>query len=51
MTREEALSIVGNRPSWELKAMKKALRIHQWLNTPEENRRLFAVSVLLRGVK
>jgi hypothetical protein len=31
---------VTRRPIWELKNMVKALSIHSWLNTPEQNRRL-----------
>ena len=49
MTLEHALQIVGRRPRWELLAMRKALAMHAWLNTPEENQRLAAVKVLLRG--
>lgn len=48
MTRDQALSIVGNRARWELLAIRKALSMHQWLNTPEEKQRLAAVRVLLR---
>ena len=29
-----------NRPDWELRNMVKALSMHKWLNTPEEDRRL-----------
>jgi hypothetical protein len=29
--------------------MRRALSMHAWLNTPEENLRLQAVKVLLRG--
>ena len=28
------------RPTWELKNMVKALSLHSWLNTPEEDERL-----------
>lgn len=28
------------RPTWELRAMIKALSLHPWLNTPEETQRL-----------
>ena len=48
MSRDQALSIVGNRARWELMAMRKALSMLQWLNTREENQRLIAVRVLLR---
>ena len=49
MTLDQALQIVGRRPKWELQAMRKALAMHAWLNTPAENLRLQAVKVLLRG--
>lgn len=48
MTKEQALNIVGNRARWELQAIKKALSMHSWLNSPEENARLAAVKVLLK---
>jgi len=48
MSRDQALSIVGNRARWELIAIKKALSMLSWLNSPEENQRLAAVRVLLR---
>ena len=47
MTRQQALTIVGNKATWELKAIKKALSMLSLLNTPEENLRLQAVTVLL----
>ena len=49
MSRDQALAIVGNRAKWELQAMRRALSMHAWLNTPDENLRLQAVKVLLRG--
>lgn len=49
MTREQALEIVGNRAHWELLAIRKALSMHAWLNTPEENLRLQAVKTLLKA--
>lgn len=51
MTRDQALEIVGRRPRWELQAMRRALSLHAWLNTHEENQRLQAVKILLRGSK
>ena len=48
MTRNEAMEILGDRASWELTHMKKALEMLEILNTPEENTRLEAVKVLLR---
>ena len=47
MTYFQALDIVGNRPRWELLAMRRALSMHQWLNTYEEMLRLSAVRLLL----
>jgi hypothetical protein len=44
----QAVEIVGNRPRWELIAIRRALSMHQWLNTFEETQRLAAVRVLLR---
>lgn len=51
MTKDQALSIVGNRARWELIAIKRALSMLSWLNSPEENQRLKAVRVLLRCPK
>lgn len=48
MTLHEAYKIVGySRPIWELRNMAKALQIHSWLNTPEEELRLEAVKTIL----
>ena len=49
MTRDQALNLVGQRPRWELLAMRRALSMLAWLNTPEETQRLQAVKILLRG--
>lgn len=51
MTIDQAKSIVGRRARWELIAIKRALSIHAWLNTAEENERLAAVKILLRVTK
>jgi hypothetical protein len=52
MSIDQARAIVGNRAKWELQAMRKALSMHQWLNTAEENQRLAACKVLLsKGAK
>lgn len=48
MTLLQARDIVGNRARWELIAMRRALSMLQYLNTPEEMSRLQAVRVLLR---
>lgn len=49
MTYLQALEIVGRRPRWELLAMRRALSMLAWLNTPEESQRLAAVKILLKG--
>jgi len=51
MTQAEAKKIIGNQPRWAIKNMVKALNIHPWLNTPEENERLAAGKIMLRGRK
>ena len=51
MTIDQAKNIVGRRARWELIAIKRALSIHAWLNTAEENERLAAVKILLRITK
>lgn len=47
MDYKEAKNILGNRPLWELKKMKRALSSLELLNTDEENKRLEAVKVLI----
>lgn len=50
MTYEEAKKIVGNQPAWALKNMVKALQMFGgYMNTPEENLRLQAAKIVLRG--
>ena len=50
MTYEEAKKIVGDQPAWALKNMVKALRfLPSHLHTPEENLRLQAAKIVLRG--
>jgi len=49
MTEEEAKDLLGDRATWELKKMKKALEMLSVLNTPEDTERLAAVKVLLKG--
>jgi hypothetical protein len=51
MSVDQARQIVGNRAHWELLAMRKALSMHAWLNTPEESLRLAAVKTLLKAKK
>lgn len=51
MDIKEAIEILGDRATWELRAMKKALTIRQFLNTEEENRRLEAVGIMLKNRK
>ena len=48
MTTEQAWSIVGNQPKWAIRNMVKALNMHPWLNTDEDNRRLEAGKICLR---
>ncbi len=49
MTIEEARQICGKQPYWALRKMVKALKMHRWLNTDEENKRLHAAQLLLRN--
>ena len=36
------------RPTWELKAIRKALSLHPWLNTKEEKQRIIDVTEELK---
>ena len=47
MNYQQAKKIIGNQPTWALKNMIKALSLHAWLNTPEENERLQASKIVL----
>jgi hypothetical protein len=49
MTQDQARDIIGNRARWEVQAIARALSLHQWLNTPEENQRLKAARLILRA--
>lgn len=40
--------VAGNQSTQMLRNMVKALKIHSWLNTPEENARLEAAQRILR---
>jgi len=51
MTPKEAKKILGDRASWELKNMERALKSMPILNTPEENLRLEAVKVALKQLR
>jgi hypothetical protein len=53
MTLKQARDILGDRPTWELKNMKKALEsLGGFFNTDEENERLEAVNIVLKeGLK
>lgn len=51
MSKSEAKEIVGNRATWELKNMKKALSSFPILNSEEENKRLEAVKIVLKERK
>ena len=48
MTTQEAWKIIGNQPSWAIRNMVTALSMHQWLNTPEDKRRLEAGKIALK---
>jgi len=48
MTLFQARDIVGDLPRWELIAIRRALSMLQYLNTPAETQRLAAVRVILR---
>ena len=51
MTLEEAKMIVGRQPTWALRNMVLALKMHTWLNTAEETERLKAARMVLRNRK
>lgn len=42
---------LSRRATWELKAIIKALSLHYWLNTPEENARLKEAKRVLKERK
>ena len=48
MDKTQAKEILGDRATWELKNMKRALSFCGALNTAEENERLEAVKVMLK---
>ena len=48
MLMNEAKKIVGNQPMYVIKNMHKALSLHSWGNTPEENKRLEACKIILK---
>ena len=49
MTIEEAKKFSRNQPYWASRNMVKALQMHPWLNTDEENERLQAAKLVLRA--
>ena len=51
MDEKIARAILGNRATWELSAMKKALTMFPILNSDEDNERLEAVKVMLKARK
>lgn len=51
MSKMKAREILGDRATWELKNMKKALSSFPILNSEEENERLEAVKVMLKERK
>ena len=40
---------LDRRATWELKQIVRALSLHPWLNTPEENARLERAKKLLKS--
>ena len=49
MTLAEAEKIVGRQPTWAIANRVKALQMHPWLNTEEEEARLYAARMVLRN--
>jgi hypothetical protein len=49
MTLSEAEKIVGRQPTWAISNMVKALSMHPWLNTEQEEARLYAARLVLRN--
>jgi len=49
MTKGQAVEILGDRATWELKHMKKALEMLSFFNTEEDEQRLEAVNALLKA--
>lgn len=49
MTLAEAEKLVGRQPTWAIANMVKALQMHPWLNTEEEEARLYAARLVLRN--
>jgi len=50
MTLSEAEKIVGRQQStWAIANMVTALQMHPWLNTEEEEARLYAARMVLRN--
>ena len=47
MTLDEAHKIVGNQSHHALRNMVKALSLHPWLNTLDDERRLKAAKLIL----
>ena len=40
---------LDRRPTWELKQIVRALSLHPWVNTPQENARLERAKKLLKS--
>ena len=49
MTYDAAKKIVGNQSKHMLRNMIKALSLHSWRNTPEEQVRLEAAKIVSKG--
>ena len=46
MTLKEAQKIIGNQPNWAIRNMVRALSLHPWLNTSQDELRLKAAKLL-----
>jgi hypothetical protein len=49
MTLEQARRIIGNQPTFAIRNMVMALKMHQWLNTKQDWERLEAAKIVLKG--
>lgn len=48
MTIKEANAIMGNKPLYEIKNMRRALKMLPWHRTPAEQGRLEACEIILK---
>jgi hypothetical protein len=49
MEFNKAKEILGNKADWELKAMRKALKMLPFFNTEEDNERLEAINTYFKN--